>query len=87
MQAMGRVVDRMADPEALARLRLIEALDEVGAAARALGLDVDAIGELHAPLALRIDAWLWRVHSEAIAWENVVGSPLFGKTRSHRVAA
>ena len=49
------------DPEAAARLRLIEALEEMRAAAKALGLDVAAIEELHAPLAVRADAWCWRV--------------------------
>lgn len=51
---------RWHDPEAAARSRLIEAIEEVRAAARALGFDPAAIGELYAPLALRIDAWLWR---------------------------
>jgi len=76
----------MADPEARARIRLIDALEEVRVAARALGLDADAIGELHAPLALRIDAWLWRVDSEAIAWEHIVGAPIFSMARLRRVA-
>ena len=77
----------MSDPEALARLRLIDALDEVRVAAHALGLDADAIGELHAPLTLRIDAWLWRVNSEAIAWRRIAGAPLFSKARPRGVAA
>jgi hypothetical protein len=52
--------DRSTDPEARARLRLIEAVEEVRLAARALGMDSEAIGMLHTPLALRADAWLWR---------------------------
>jgi hypothetical protein len=77
----------MADAEARARLRLIDALDEVRVAARVLGLDADAIGELHAPLTLRIDAWLWHVTCEAIAWRRIAGSPLFSTSRPRRVAA
>jgi hypothetical protein len=44
-----------------ARRRLVDALDEVKAAARAYGLDPTAVGELYAPLAMRIDAWCYRV--------------------------
>lgn len=54
-------IDRITlDPEARARIRLVLALEEVRAAAKALGLDAAAIGELYAPLGLRIDAWLHR---------------------------
>lgn len=77
----------MDDPEAPARLRLIDALDEVRVAARALGLDADTIGELHAPLTLRIDAWFWRIHSEASAWRRFAGAPLFTQARPRGVAA
>jgi hypothetical protein len=48
------------DSEARAMRRLVEAAEEVRCAARALGLAPERIGELYAPLALRIDAWLWR---------------------------
>jgi hypothetical protein len=47
--------------EVQARRRLVDVLDEVKAAARAYGLDPDAIGELYAPLPMRIDAWCHRV--------------------------
>lgn len=46
--------------EAAALRRLTEAREEMHAAARAVGLDPERIGELHAPLSLRIDAWLER---------------------------
>ena len=46
------------DPEARARRRLVEAVEEVYAAARALGMDVPA--EVYAPWRLRAEAWLWR---------------------------
>jgi hypothetical protein len=49
-----------ADPEARAWQRLEVALEEVRAAAHALGLSVEQRGELYAPLRLRADAWLWR---------------------------
>lgn len=48
------------DPEARAARRVVDALDEMRAAAKALGLDADAIGELHVPWQLRADAWLYR---------------------------
>ena len=40
--------------------RLREAIEETYAAARALGLDPDAIYAAQAPFALRCDAFLWR---------------------------
>ena len=46
------------DPEARARRRLVEAVEEVYAAARALGITVPA--DRYAPWRLRAEAWLWR---------------------------
>lgn len=42
-----------------AELRLVAAIEERRAAARALGIDTD-LGELDVPLGLRVDAYLWR---------------------------
>lgn len=77
----------MADPEARARLRLIVALEDVQRAARVLGLDAAAIGGLHAPFAMRADAWCHRIDREAIAWARVTASPLFRKARARPAAA
>lgn len=74
------------DPEAAARLRLIAAVEEVRPAAKALGLDSAAIGELYAPRAMRVDAWLTRVDREASAWRRMMKAPLFSEARSRRVA-
>jgi hypothetical protein len=52
-----RLVDQL---ERRAARRVVEAADEFYAAARAYGLDVEQARELHAPLSLRIDAWLER---------------------------
>jgi len=52
-----RLVDQL---ERRAARRVVEAAEEFYAAARAYGVDVDEARELHAPLALRIDAWLHR---------------------------
>jgi hypothetical protein len=48
------------DPEARAARRIVEAAEELYAAGRAYGLDVDQVRQLHVPLDVRIDAWLWR---------------------------
>jgi len=69
------------DPEAAARRRMIEALEELHAAAKALGLDPDRIGEIHAPLQLRADAWCWRVERDAAAWQRLVRSGYSGLAR------
>jgi hypothetical protein len=73
------------DPEAAARMRLIVALEEVRGAAKALGLDVAAIGALYAPLALRVDAWCHRIERDAAAWDRISTSPLFTMPRLCRV--
>jgi hypothetical protein len=77
----------MADPEAAARLRLIVALDEVHAAAKALGMDVAAIGELYAPLPMRVDACIGRTHREANRWDRLRRAPLFHAARMRRPEA
>lgn len=66
-----------ADPEAAATRRLTEAVEEVRAAAQAVGLDPAAIGEQYAPLDLRVDAYLHRTQpllaaggNEGEAWER-----------------
>ena len=43
-----------------AEVRLRDALEEVRAAAKALGIDAERVYAEQAPLALRVDAWLWR---------------------------
>jgi len=52
-----RLVDQL---ERQAARRVVEAAEDFYAAAKAYGLDVDRARELHAPLSLRIDAWLER---------------------------
>lgn len=74
------------DPEVAARRRLIVALEEVHAGAKALGLDPAAIGELYAPWALRVDAWLRRVHRDTAAWQRILEAPLFRAAPSAGVA-
>lgn len=77
----------MADPDFRARIRLIVALEEVQLAARALGLDAAAVGALHAPLEMRVDAWCYRIERAATAWTRVTASPLFRRARTGRAAA
>lgn len=48
-------------PQERAGRRLVQAIEETYAAARALGLDPDALYAAQAPFALRADAWLWRM--------------------------
>jgi hypothetical protein len=45
-------------PEARAQRRLIEAVEEVESAAKALGIEVPA--DRYAPWRTRAEAWLWR---------------------------
>jgi len=47
-------------PRTLAEHRLLLAIEEVKAAARALGMDSDALYAASAPRSMRIEAWLWR---------------------------
>ena len=61
--------------ESAARLRLIEACEEVRVAARALGLDADTIGQLYAPLAMRAAWFLARTN-------RLIASPTSGADRS-----
>lgn len=48
------------DPEQRAARRVVAAAEEFYRAARCYGLNVEQARQLHAPLALRIDAWLYR---------------------------
>lgn len=57
--------------------RVIEAAEELHDAARAYGLDPERIGELHAPFAMRCDAFCYRVEREREAWTTIFSSPLF----------
>ncbi len=67
------------------RRRLIDAIDEMRLAARAFGIDTDAVGQFYAPWPMRVDAWLYRVERDRRAWQRLLRSPLF--TAAEQVAA
>lgn len=52
--------ERRGEPEQRAARRIVEAAEELYAAGSAYGLDVEQTRQLHVPLDVRIDAWLWR---------------------------
>lgn len=54
--------------------RVVSAIEELHAAARAFGMDPV---EAYAPFAIRTDAWCYRVDREREAWAVVFGSQLF----------
>lgn len=77
-----------ATPEGKAWQRVLEARDAFYDAARAYGIDTQAaILELHIPLSIRIDAYLYRVERERASWARMMAAPLFRVERSPQVAA
>lgn len=60
MTALDEAYEAWPDEMPPAVTRLVDAIEETYAAAKALGLDPEALYAAQAPMALRRDAWLWR---------------------------